>query len=202
MPARTTNKNTPRICKCKIGARAVTPVSALMVAAPPRINIAVTIRDDRHPKKRKVMCAAKPHRIWTTSSMVWIAGHLRLISMARMAKRMICTVAPAAYQKGPDTPNLYATLELWRRVAAHVHLDTTSAAVSPAGIVRPAAEKVSELLPVRSASGTWRFEKYTMPDVRQAKIVPTPSTINQPRPSGRGGVPPKKSHWPSYGTPL
>jgi len=135
------------------------PVRALMVAAPPSINIAVTMRDVSNPKKRKVMCAQKPHRTRTTSSIVCIAGHLRFTSMAKMAKRMICIVAPAAYQKGPETPNLYATLELWRRVAAHVHFETTSAAVRPAGIVRPAEEKASELLPVCSSATTWRLEK-------------------------------------------
>jgi len=46
-------------------------------------------------------------------------------------------VAPDAYQKGPDTPYFQATFDDCRRVAAHVHLDTTSAAVSPAEIVRP-----------------------------------------------------------------
>jgi len=60
-----------------------------MVAAPPRINIAVTIKEARSPKKRNVRCAPLPQRECTTSSMVWIAGHLRLISMARIAKRMI-----------------------------------------------------------------------------------------------------------------
>jgi hypothetical protein len=32
--------------------------------------------------------------------------------------------APAAYQKGPEIPKFHATLDDWRRVAAHVHCDT------------------------------------------------------------------------------
>ena len=54
------------------------------------------------------------------SSTVCAVGALRLISMARMPNRMIWMVAPAAYQNGPDTPYLYATLELCSSVAAHV----------------------------------------------------------------------------------
>jgi len=44
--------------------------------------------------------------------------------MARIPKRRICTVAPAAYQKGPERPYLEATFDDWRRVAAHVHWET------------------------------------------------------------------------------
>jgi hypothetical protein len=32
--------------------------------------------------------------------------------MERIPKRRICTVAPDAYQKGPETPNPQATFEL------------------------------------------------------------------------------------------
>lgn len=37
------------------------PVRALMVAAPPRMSIAVTINDESSPKKRNVKCAEVPH---------------------------------------------------------------------------------------------------------------------------------------------
>ena len=36
--------------------------------------------------------------------------------------------APAAYQKGPEIPKFHATLDDWRRVAAHVHCDTMTCA--------------------------------------------------------------------------
>lgn len=36
-----------------------------------------------------------------TSRKVWAFGALRFNSIARVAKRRICTVAPEAYQKGP-----------------------------------------------------------------------------------------------------
>ena len=47
------------------------------------------------------MCAVVPQRTLTISRKVCAFGARRLISIARMPKRRICTVAPAAYQKGP-----------------------------------------------------------------------------------------------------
>jgi hypothetical protein len=38
------------------------------------------------------------------SRKVWAFGARRFNSMARVANRMICTVAPDAYQNGPETP--------------------------------------------------------------------------------------------------
>ena len=38
------------------------PVSALRVAAPPKINIAVTIKQVMRQKKRKFKCAGTPQR--------------------------------------------------------------------------------------------------------------------------------------------
>jgi hypothetical protein len=51
--------------------------------------------------------------------------------MARTAKSKTWTVAPEAYQNGPETPYFQETLEDWRRVAAQVHLETMTAAVRP-----------------------------------------------------------------------
>ena len=53
-------------------------------------------------------------------------------------------VAPEAYQKGPETPYWYATLEDWRRVAAQVHWETMTEAVRPVLTLRPAVLKNSE----------------------------------------------------------
>ena len=72
-----------------------------------------------------------PQRMPTTSRMVWMDGHLRLISTASTAKSSTWMVAPAAYQKGPEMPNWNATLEDCSRVAAHVHFDTISHAHKP-----------------------------------------------------------------------
>merc|ERR1719390_169855 len=113
-----------------------------------------------------------PQRTRTISSMVWMAGHLRLISMARMAKSSTWIVAPDAYQKGPDTPYDQATLEDCSRVAAQVHLDTTSAAVRPAEMVRPAVLYTSELLPVCSDALTFLLEIYTIAETSAAKKQP------------------------------
>ena len=132
-----------------------------MVAAPPRINIAVTMRHVSRQKKRKTKWAGVPQRTCTTSSTVWIAGHLRLISIAKMANNNTWMVAPEAYQKGPDTPKAKATFEDWRSVAAHVHFDTTSAAVRPAEIERPAVLYTSELLPVWSSAATFLLACHT-----------------------------------------
>ena len=55
-------------------------------------------------KTVKTMCGPVPQRACTTSSAVWMAGHLRLISTASTAKRSTWMVAPEAYQKGPETP--------------------------------------------------------------------------------------------------
>jgi hypothetical protein len=43
--------------------------------------------------------------------LTWALGALLFNSMAMVAKRIICTVAPLAYQKGPETPYLYAIPE-------------------------------------------------------------------------------------------
>jgi len=56
--------------------------------------------------------------------LTWALGALRLSSMAMVAKRIICTVAPLAYQNGPDTPYLYDTAEDCSKVAAQVHDET------------------------------------------------------------------------------
>ena len=66
-------------------------------------------------------------------------------SIARVAKRRICTVAPLAYQKGPLTPYRYATPEDCKSVAAHVQLLTTAAATRPDLTVLPAVLKASEV---------------------------------------------------------
>ena len=55
-------------------------------------------------------------------------GDLRFTSMARTPKSSTWMDAPAAYQKGPEIPKFHATLDDWRRVAAHVHCDTMTCA--------------------------------------------------------------------------
>jgi hypothetical protein len=43
----------------------------------------------------------------------------------------ICTVAPAAYQNGPATPYVYATVEDCSKVAAQVQAETIPDAMRP-----------------------------------------------------------------------
>ena len=100
------------------------PEAALTTAAPPWSSMPVTMRLVQMAKKRKVRCASLPQRTSIISRKVCMLGAFFLISMARIPKRRICTVAPAAYQKGPERPYLEATFDDWRRVAAHVHWET------------------------------------------------------------------------------
>ncbi len=65
--------------------------------------------------------------------------------MAMVAKSRICTVAPLAYQNGPETPYLYAIPDDWRRVAAQVHEETTADATRPDFTVLPAVLNISEV---------------------------------------------------------
>lgn len=80
-----------------------------------------------------------------TSRKVCALGALRFSSMASVANSRICTVAPEAYQKGPETPYLYATPDDCNNVAAHVHDDTTADATNPVFTVRPAVLNISDV---------------------------------------------------------
>jgi hypothetical protein len=80
------------------------PVKALTVAEPPTINMRDTKMFVAKPKTRNTMWAKVPYRALIISRYVWALGARLLSSMARVAKRRIWTVAPDAYQNGPDTP--------------------------------------------------------------------------------------------------
>jgi len=115
----------------------------------------------KQQKTMYTMCVAGPYRALTTSrtgpsQQPFIEGEVggiqvcalgaRLFnSMARVANRMIWTVAPAAYQNGPDTPYLYAMAELWRSVAAYVYVDTTDEATMPDLSERPVVVNISDV---------------------------------------------------------
>ena len=86
-----------------------------------------------------------PYLARITSRKVCAFGAFLFNSMASVANNKICTVAPDAYQKGPLTPYLYAMPELCRRVAAHVHEDTTAEATRPVLTVRPAVLNISDV---------------------------------------------------------
>lgn len=53
-------------------------------------------------------------------------------------------MAPAAYQKGPATPYVYATVDDWSKVAAQVHADTIPDAMSPGLTLREAVLNSSD----------------------------------------------------------
>lgn len=97
------------------------------------------------PKTINVRCVYAPYRALITSRKVCALGALRFSSIARVANSRICTVAPEAYQKGPETPYLYATPDDCSSVAAHVHDDTTADATNPVFTVRPAVLNISDV---------------------------------------------------------
>jgi hypothetical protein len=85
----------------------------------------------------------------------------------------IWTVAPAAYQKGPATPYVYATVDDWSKVAAQVQAETMPEAMSPGLTEREA---------VLNSSDWWveycvyRFWRYDMNIIKNAKKKPMPMT--------------------------
>lgn len=105
----------------KLAAYRFMPVNAFTTEEPPNSNIDETMMFVMKQKHRNTMCVAVPHRARTISQMVCAAGALRLISMAKTPNSSTWTVAPDAYQNGPDTPYCHATFELCNIVAAHVH---------------------------------------------------------------------------------
>ena len=67
--------------------------------------------------------------------------------------------APAAYQKGPEMPKFHATLDDWRRVAAHVHCDTMTCAglgrQSGRTLARAGARGAGGAVRVLGVLGSW-----------------------------------------------
>jgi hypothetical protein len=172
----------------------LTPVRAFTVAAPPNNSIEVTITFAKRQKKMKVICAALPQRAKTISQTVWAVLARLFTSMARMPKSKTWMVAPLAYQKGPDTPYCHATFEDCKRVAAQVHCETMTEAVSPVLTDLPAVLKNSDVCTVPFAY----LSKYTMTVVKIEKKAPNPRTIAKPEDSGKGVLSPKKLFAPMY----
>ena len=138
------------------------PVSEDTTAEPPVNNIAVTRMFVIKPKTVKTRCASAPYRALMTSRKVYglsvlyngfrkprrltcALGALLFNSIAIVANNKICTVAPLAYQNGPETPYRYAIPDDCRRVAAQVHEDTTAEATRPDFTVLPAVLNISEV---------------------------------------------------------
>merc|ERR1719453_952775 len=123
------------------------PVRSAMVAEPPRSNMAVTIMLARSAKTIITRWTAVPKRAFTISMNVCMCEARRFTWIASTAKRRIWMVAPDAYQKGPETPTRHPMFDDIRSVAAHVHWETITAAVSPTRTLRPAVLKFSEVMP-------------------------------------------------------
>ena len=87
-------------------------------------------------------------------------------------------LAPAAYQNGPEMPNVHATLDDWSSVAAHVHWDTITLAVSPVFTSRPPVLKCSDVI----LTPPNFFSIQTSIEVKIEKKTPNPSTMAKPRP--------------------
>ena len=150
------------------------PDVADMQSAPPRMSIDVTRMLVQKAKKMNVKCAGLPQRTLTISRKVWQVGALRLTSIASTPKSSTWMDAPAAYQKGPEMPYCHATLDDWRRVAAHVHCETMTDAVRPVLTSRPAVLKCSEfeVTPVEM-----RDSIMVAMTVRTVKRTPKPKTM-------------------------
>lgn len=56
------------------------------------------------PNTINTTCVTPPYLALTTSKKVCAFGALLFNCTASVAKSNICTVAPEAYQKGPETP--------------------------------------------------------------------------------------------------
>lgn len=97
----------------------------------------------------------------------------------------IWTVAPAAYQNGPDTPYSYATVLAWRSVAAHVQADTTPQAMRPGLILRLAVLNSSLALVEYLV---YLFCAQEIPSMTTVKKPPMPTTTPYPAPWGRIGA--------------
>lgn len=161
------------------------------------------------PKTINVICVYAPYRALMTSRKVCALGALRFSSMASVANSRICTVAPEAYQKGPETPYLYATPDDCNNVAAHVHDDTTADATNPVFTVRPAVLNISDVwtsfwylryrglissvfffyLPLLRRMGFWYlFRAHVVPIIPRANANPSPRTMPYPKPCDSGGL--------------
>ena len=130
-------------------------------------------------KQINVMCAPVPHRTRTSSMNVRMLGARRFTCVARIAKSMICTEAPAAYQYDPEMPTLQHMLDDISSVAAQVHCETISAATKPIPKLRPAVENSSEVFPTPPFP-SMELSKAVMPVVRTVNAKPKPNTVNQP----------------------
>ena len=80
------------------------PVSEVTTAEPPVNSMAVTKILVMRPKTVNTRCAYMPYLALIASRNVCAFGARRLSAMAIVAKSRIWTVAPEAYQKGPETP--------------------------------------------------------------------------------------------------
>lgn len=108
-----------------------------------KLTIEVTRMFVIKPNIVKTIWAQTPYLALMTSRNVWAFGAFLFNSMAKVANRMIWTVAPEAYQKGPDTPYRYATPDDCSRVAAQVQELTTAEATKPDLTVLPAVLNIS-----------------------------------------------------------
>merc|ERR1719498_2323264 len=125
----------------------------------------------------KVWWAALPQRTRTSSIKVRILGALRFTCVARMAKSMIWTEAPAAYQYDPEMPTLQHMLDDISSVAAQVHCETISAATRPIPKLRPAVANSSEVFPPFPSIELSRFVIHV---VRSVKTKPNPKQTIHP----------------------
>merc|ERR1719199_2191514 len=142
-----------------------------------RMRIALTITFVVRAKQMKTMWAKLPQRTRTSSMNVRMLGARRFTCVARIAKSMIWTEAPAAYQYDPEMPTLQHMLDDISRVAAQVHCETISAATKPIPKLRPAVANSSEVPPFFQSI---EASMLVIPKVRTVNTRPKPKQTNQP----------------------
>ena len=126
------------------------PVRTFKATAPPNTSIAITIELASKAKNKNTLWPNFPNLRYRNSVKVWEEGARFFNSRAITAKRMICILAPAAYQNGPLMPYLYATVDDSKRVAAQIQADITDYAKRPLLILLPAVENHSNVFLVPS----------------------------------------------------
>ena len=122
------------------------PVMAVTTCEPPSTKQAPTSMFVAKPLNRYVICAILPCRASTISGNVCAPGAFALILIAIKANSRIWKVPIAPYHMGPQTPYVYANVELVSSVALQVQEDTMPAAMRPGLTEREAVVNSSACL--------------------------------------------------------
>lgn len=133
------------------------------------------------------MCSRAPSSTYNLTNSVCIRS-LPFDFNSYYAKKNYLNRGTTCIQKGPLTPYSQATLELCKIVAAHVHWDTITLAISPVLTFRPAVLNHSDVC----WDPTYRLSNHTRNEVKTAKKAPKPIITEYPTPWPSIDLPSKK----------